>query len=153
MRVIVVGIGNPIMGDDSVGIRVVEELKKEVEVDTAILTTTTFEVLDKILGYDKAIIVDGIKSGNEPGTIYELTVDDVFYTYSFTNTHNLSLATTLKLGYLIFPEKMPKSIKLIAIEVENTDFGRDCSPKVKDAIPKVVEMIKKELDLFKRFLK
>ncbi|HID65956.1 MAG TPA: hydrogenase maturation protease [Aquificaceae bacterium] len=64
MKVIVVGIGNPIMGDDSVGIRVVEELKKEVEVDTAILTTTTFEVLDKIMGYDKAIIVDGIKSGN-----------------------------------------------------------------------------------------
>ena len=149
MRVIVVGIGNPIMGDDSVGIRVVEELKKEVEVDTAILTTTTFEVLDKIMGYDKAIIVDGIKSGNEPGTIYELTVDDVFYTYSFTNTHNLSLATTLKIGYLIFPEKMPKYIKLIAVEVENIDFGRDCSPKVKNAIPKVVEMIKKELDLFK----
>jgi len=149
MKVIVVGIGNPIMGDDSVGIRVVEELKKEVEVDTAILTTTTFEVLDKIMGYDKAIIVDGIKSGNEPGTIYELTVDDVFYTYSFTNTHNLSLATTLKIGYLIFPEKMPKYIKLIAVEVENIDFGKDCSPKVKNAIPKVVEMIKKELDLFK----
>jgi len=149
MKVIVVGIGNPIMGDDSVGIRVVEELKKEVKVDTAILTTTTFEVLDKIMGYDKAIIVDGIKSGNEPGTIYELTVDDVFYTYSFTNTHNLSLATTLKLGYLIFPEKMPKYIKLIAVEVENIDFGKDCSPKVKDAIPKVIEMIKKELDLFK----
>ncbi len=146
MKTIVVGIGNPILRDDSVGIKVVEELSRDVDVDTAILTTTNFEVLDKILGYDKAIIVDAIQTGNEPGTIYELSIDDVFVTYSFTNTHNLTLATTLKLGYVIFPEKMPKEIKLIAIEVEDVEnFGEECTPKVKEAIPKVVETIKKEI--------
>ncbi len=146
MKTIVVGIGNPILRDDSVGIKVVEELSRDVDVDTAILTTTNFEVLDKILGYDKAIIVDAIQTGNEPGTIYELSIDDIFVTYSFTNTHNLTLATTLKLGYVIFPEKMPKEIKLIAVEVEDVEnFGEECTPKVREAIPKVVEMIKKEI--------
>ncbi len=146
MKTIVVGIGNPILRDDSVGIKVVEELSRDVDVDTAILTTTNFEVLDKILGYDKAIIVDAIQTGNEPGTIYELSIDDIFVTYSFTNTHNLTLATTLKLGYVIFPEKMPKEIKLIAIEVEDVEnFGEECTPKVREAIPKVVEMIKREI--------
>jgi len=146
VKTIVVGIGNPILKDDSVGIKVVEMLSRDVNVDTAILITTNFEVIDKILGYDRAIIVDAIQTGNEPGTIYELSIDDIFPTYSYTSTHNLTLATTLKLGYLVFPEKMPKEIKLIAVEVEDIEnFGEDCTPKVKKAIPKVVEMIKREL--------
>ncbi len=146
MKTIVVGIGNPILRDDSVGIKIVEMISKEIDVDTAILTTTNFDVLDKILGYDRAIIVDAIRMGNEPGTIYELTIEDIFLTYSYTNTHNLTLATTLKLGYVIFPEKMPKEIKLIAVEVEDVEsFGEECTPKVKEAIPKVVEMIKRDL--------
>ncbi len=146
MKTIVVGIGNPILRDDSVGIKIVEMISKEIDVDTAILTATNFDVLDKILGYDRAIIVDAIRMGNEPGTIYELTIEDIFLTYSYTNTHNLTLATTLKLGYVIFPEKMPKEIKLIAVEVEDVEsFGEECTPKVKEAIPKVVEMIKRDL--------
>lgn len=146
MKTIVVGIGNPILRDDSVGIKVVEKLSKEIDIDTAILTTTNFEVLDKIMGYDRAIIVDAIRTGNDPGTIYELSIDDIFLTYSYTNTHNLTLATTLKLGYIIFPEKMPKEIKLIAVEVEDIEnFGEECTPKVKEAIPKVVDIIKREL--------
>jgi hydrogenase maturation protease len=153
VKVIVVGIGNPILKDDSVGIKVVEELSKEVDVDTALLTTTNFEVLDKIIGYDKAIIVDAIKTGNDPGTIYELSIDDIFVTFSFTNTHNLTLATTLKLGYVIFPDKMPKEIKLFAVEAEDVEnFGKECTPKVKEAIPKVVELIKKELNLLESTL-
>jgi len=146
VKTIVVGIGNPILRDDSVGIKIVEMISKEIDVDTAILTATNFDVLDKILGYDRAIIVDAIRMGNEPGTIYELTIEDIFLTYSYTNTHNLTLATTLKLGYVIFPEKMPKEIKLIAVEVEDVEsFGEECTPKVKEAIPKVVEMIKRDL--------
>ena len=141
MKVIVVGIGNPILRDDSVGIKVVERIRGKLNVDTAILTTTGFEVLDKILGYDLAIIVDAIKTGNEPGTVYELTMEDIFLTDHYTNSHNLNLATTLKLGYTIFPEKMPK-VKIIAIEVEDVEnFGEDCTPKVERAIPKVIRMI------------
>ncbi len=144
MRTIVVGIGNPVLRDDSVGIKVVEELKGVV--DTAVLTTTGFEVLDKILGYDRAIIVDAIRSGGEPGTIYELSVDDILITQSYTNSHNLNLATTLRLGYLIFPDRMPKEIRVIAIEVEDVEsFGEECTPKVREAIPKAVEMIRRML--------
>ncbi len=145
MKVVVVGIGNPILRDDSVGIKVVEKIRGRLDVDTAILTTTGFEVLDKILGYDLAIIVDAIKTGNEPGTVYELTIEDIFLTNHYTNSHNLNLATTLKLGYTIFPEKMPE-VKIIAIEAEDVEnFGEKCTPKVEKAIPKVVEIIERIL--------
>ncbi len=140
MKAIVVGIGNPILKDDSVGIRVVERLEG---VDTAVLTTTNFEVLDVIAGYELAIIVDAIKTGAEPGSIYVLSLSDILVSRNYTNTHNLTLATTLMLGYEIFPERMPKDIKIVAIEVEDAEsFGKECTPKVKEAIPKAVETIK-----------
>ena len=148
MKVKIIGIGNPILRDDSVGIKIAERLRGRVNADVEILMTTDFEVIDKILGYDKAIIVDAVKSGKEPGTIYEFSLDDVFSSYSIPGTHALSLGTTLKLGYTIFPEEMPKELKIFAVEVEDIEhFGEDCTPKVERAIPKVIEMIEEELKI------
>jgi len=146
VRVKILGIGNPILRDDSVGIKIAEKLEGNVDADIEILMTTDFEVIDKILGYDKAIIVDAVKFGGEPGTIYEFSLDDIFSSYAITGTHTLSLGTTLKVGYTVFPEEMPKELKIFAIEVEDIEhFGKDCTPKVEQAIPKVINMIKEEL--------
>jgi len=145
MRTIVVGIGNPILKDDSVGIKVAQHF--EGLVDTEILMTTDFKVLDKILGYERAIIIDGVRLGQEPGTVQEFDVDDVFFTYTFSGTHNLSLPTTLKIGYQLFGDEMPREIKIIAVEVEDaTTFGRECTPAVEAAIPKAVERVKRYLE-------
>lgn len=146
MRTIVLGIGNPVLSDDSVGIKVAEHL--EGLVDTEILTTTDFKVLDKILGYDRAIIVDGVRLGNEPGTVLELNTDDLFFTCTFSGTHNLSLPTTLKIGYLVFGSDMPKIVKIIAVEVaDTTTFGTECTPPVQAAIGKAVTRIKQYISL------
>ncbi len=144
MKTIVVGIGNPILRDDSVGVRVVEELQKVMDIDTAISPTTGFEILDIILGYDRAIIVDAISTGGEPGTIYELSVDDLDTT-PLLNTHSIPLAITIKLGYTIFGDRMPKDIKIFAIEAEDLGIGDSCSSKVGNAIPKVVKKIMDEI--------
>ncbi|SHJ77063.1 hydrogenase maturation protease [Desulfofundulus thermosubterraneus] len=145
MRTIVVGIGNPVLRDDSVGIKVAQHF--EGLVDTEILMTTDFKVLDKILGYERAIIVDGVRLGKEPGTVLEFDVDDLFYTCTFSGTHNLSLPATLKIGYQLFGDEMPRDIKIIAIEVEDiTTFSKECTPAVQAAIPKVVERVKRYLE-------
>lgn len=145
MRTIVVGIGNPVLKDDSVGIKVARHF--EGLVDTEILMTTDFKVLDKLLGYERAIIVDGVRLGQEPGTVLEFDVDDVFFTYTFSGTHNLSLPTTLKIGYELFGDEMPREIRIIAIEVEDvTTFGTECTPAVEAAIPGAVERVKRYLE-------
>ncbi|KUK41124.1 MAG: Hydrogenase maturation protease [Clostridia bacterium 62_21] len=145
MRTIVVGIGNPVLRDDSVGIRVAQHF--EGLVDTEILMTTDFKVLDKLLGYERAIIIDGVRLGQEPGTVLEFDVDDVFFTYTFSGTHNLSLPTTLKIGYELFGDEMPREIRIIAVEVEDvTTFGTECTPAVEAAIPEAVERVKRYLE-------
>ncbi len=146
MKTIVIGIGNPYLSDDSVGLRVAEELRGKVEADVDFLTSTDFDVVGKILGYDRAIIVDAIKKINEAGKIHILNVDDLFVSYKFSGSHSLDLATSIKIGYEIFGDEMPKDIKIVAIEVENIDFGYDCSEKVKEAIPRAVEIVKRLIE-------
>lgn len=141
MRTILIGIGNPVLSDDSVGIKVAEQFKNLV--DTEILMTTDLKVLDKIRGYDRAIIVDGVRLGNEPGTVLEFGLNDLFFTNSFSGTHNLSLPTTLKIGCELLGDEMPREIKIVAIEVKDvTTFSRECTPQVEAAIPRAVELVR-----------
>ncbi len=142
MSTLILGLGNPNLKDDSIGIRIVEMLRGKVDADTDFLTTTSFDVIYKILGYDRVIIVDAIKTGKEPGTIHVLDVDELFVSYKFDGSHSLDLATSIKIGYEIFGDEMPKDIKIVAVEVEDVDFGCECSEKVKKSVSKVVEIIK-----------
>ena len=75
MKTIVLGIGNLILSDDGVGIHVARELKKRIKnkditIDEAF--TGGMNLLDLMIGYDKAIIIDAVKAGGEPGMIYRL---------------------------------------------------------------------------------
>jgi hydrogenase maturation protease len=145
MKTVVLGIGNPFMGDDSVGIKVAEAFAGVA--DTKILTTTDFNIIDAVLGYDRAVIVDSVKAGYEPGTIIELGMDQIFSSYKFSGSHNLSLATSMKIGYDLFGDEMPKDIKIIGIEVEDTEsFGKGCTPKVEAAIAPAIALVRKYID-------
>ena len=64
MKTIVLGVGNPILRDDGVGVHVIQQLKQQINdpnvtVDEAL--TGGMNLLDLILGYNKAILIDAIK--------------------------------------------------------------------------------------------
>jgi len=145
MKTVVVGIGNPNFKDDGVGLKIVEELQGVV--DTVSLLNISFQIIDSILGYDKVIIVDGVKSGTEPGSIVEFSSDYWANIYA-SGTHNLSIFEIIRIGYKLFPEEMPKEIKIIGVEVEDVEtLSRECSPKVVAAIPEAVARIKEYLNI------
>jgi len=90
MKTIVLGVGNLILGDDGVGIHVVNEIKKQIKnpditIDEAI--TGGMNLLDLLLGYEKAIIVDAVKSDNsENGTVKRIPLSDFNTIHSCTHT-------------------------------------------------------------------
>ena len=143
-KCVVVGIGNPYLQDDRAGVVIVEMLEKEgLPCRTEVVYTVGFEVMDKIQGYERAIIVDACMLGNEPGSILELTVDDIFSTHALVNSHAITLGTTLKTGLLCFPDDMPKDIRIILIEVkEIKEFTQQMSPEVEAAVVTVVDRIR-----------
>jgi len=147
MKTIVIGIGNPFLADDRAGIVVVESLAQEkLKADFEILYTVGFELLDKILGYDQAIIVDACMLGGKLGEIFEVGLDDIFQTKSMLNSHAIHIGTSLRLGMDLYPELMPKQLKIFLIEVKNiTEFSNQFTPQVKAAVEKVKTRIKKLL--------
>lgn len=143
-KCVVIGIGNPYLQDDRAGVVVVEQLERDnLPCQTEVVYTVGFEVMDKVRGFERAIIVDACKLGNEPGSILEVTVDDIFTTHALVNSHAITLGTTLKTGYVCFPEEMPEDIRIILIEVKDIkEFTQQMSPEVEQAVAEVVERIR-----------
>lgn len=145
MKSVIIGIGNPNFKDDGVGLKIVEHF--EGIVDTVTLLNIGFNLIDSLLGYDKAVIVDGVKTGKEPGSIIEFNAEFWGDVYA-SGTHNFSIFEIIRIGYSVFPEEMPKEIKIIGIEVEDVEtLSRQCSPSVETAIPKAVSKIKEYLGI------
>jgi hydrogenase maturation protease len=152
MKTLVLGIGNPILGDDGIGFHVAQELAKLIKddaVDVKDASTSGLILLDIIRGYEKVIIVDAIKTEEgEPGEIYRLRPKDFFRTtvHLTTSIHDVNLPTVIELGNKLVPEEMPHEIVIFAIEVKEIEtFTVEMTPQVKEAIPNVTNLVLDEL--------
>ena len=151
MKTIVLGIGNLILGDDGVGVHVANEVKKyinlpNVTVDDAI--TGGMNLLDLLLGYDKAIIIDAVKSENsEKGEVKRILLSD-FTTMHSCNPHDVSLAEAIKMAKKLGEDRIPKEIIIIGIMMKQIpcEFGDKLSEEIAAAVPKAVEMTLKEVE-------
>jgi len=150
LKTLVLGLGNPILSDDSVGFRVVQELKARFDRPDLTLvesSTSGLSLLDLITGYDKLIIVDAIKTeGGEAGKIYRSGAENLGAIRHSASPHDINLATALELGRKL-GAALPQQITILAIEVVDvTTFNEKCSPEVERAIPLAVSMVAEELD-------
>jgi hydrogenase maturation protease len=160
MTTLVLGLGNPILTDDGVGIWVAEAVRMALPADTLVevgeASLGGLTLMERLLGYDRVILIDALYdfTGNQgegkitPGVIHRLTLDDlqtISATQHTTSAHDTSLVTALEVGeHMGLP--LPKEIIIYAIEVENiTDFGEEPTPAVKQAIPKVTAAVLTEL--------
>ncbi|NLL19148.1 MAG: hydrogenase maturation protease [Clostridia bacterium] len=138
-KTIVIGLGNPILADDGVGIVTVERIAQQVEhplVDFQWCSLAGFELLDLLVGYDKAIIVDSIKTGKYPvGQVMELEADSLMSTVRLASVHDINLATALELGRML-ALPVPAEITIYVVEVaDNTTFREGCCREVAAAVP------------------
>ena len=150
MKTLVLGLGNPILSDDAVGIRVVEELEGKVDPKEVTLVETTVAglgLLDFLTGHDRAIIIDAIQTvGGQAGRIYRLDPEALDFTRHAASPHDVNLATALELGKRL-ELSLPQQIIIFAIEVADAStFSEECTPEVRRAIPACVEMIIQEIN-------
>ena len=154
MKTIVLGVGNQILGDDGVGIHVTNELKKRVNNPNIIIddaVTGGMNLLELLLGYDKAIIVDAVKTNEgETGEVKRIPLDN-FSTMHSCNPHDVSLIEAIEVAKKMGEERIPKEIIIIGIMMKEIpcEFGEKLSNEIAAAVPKAVDMtlneIKKDL--------
>ncbi|MEM0456254.1 MAG: hydrogenase maturation protease [Nitrososphaerota archaeon] len=150
--IIVIGLGNPILGDDAVGLVVASELKRRLGnlVNIVELCAGGLTVAETMLGYRKAILVDAlIEEGAVPGKILRLTFEDLKVTPKrFIGFHDMDLVTSIELIKAIEKESFPDEIVIFGITIQKPGcYQEGLSECVKTAIPKCVEIIEKECSL------
>lgn len=150
LQTAVVGVGNPIMGDDGVGTRVIEELEslddsQSEGIALAQAGTTAFFALEAMSGCEKAIVVDAISTGTEPGTIHRYRYADGAFAGEIPEMtmHDFSFAEALHAGRQAYD--LPAELLIYGVEPARIEASMELSEPVEKAVPELVELVLDEL--------
>ena len=146
MKTLVLGLGNPILSDDGIGIHVARALENVFDKEDITVTETSvggLSLLDILIGYDRAIIIDAVQTvGGKVGQVYRLEPEVFADTRHAATPHDVNFATAMELGKQV-GVALPRQIIIFAIEVKDvTTFNENCTPEVESAISHCVEMVR-----------
>lgn len=166
MKTIIVGLGNPILGDDGVGWKVAEEVKKQltgpfrlpcsarrggskskreapVYIDVEFLSLGGINLMEHLIGYERAILIDAVNSDQEIGSVVVSKLSEIpdYSAFHISSAHDTSLQNALKLGKGM-GAKLPEEVMIVGIVTEHTfDFSEELSPPVAAAVPNAARTV------------
>jgi hydrogenase maturation protease len=145
--ILVVGLGNPILGDDGVGWRVAEVVGaglNDPAVTVECLALGGLSLMERLIGYDRAIIIDALYStGDAMGQVccFPLASLSEPAGRHMTAAHDTTLQVALRLGQAM-GAALPAEITVVGIKAERVyDFSETLSPAVAAAVPKAAQMV------------
>jgi hydrogenase maturation protease len=147
--VLVLGLGNPLRGDDGVGPRVIEELSRRdlPEGATALdAGTGGLDLLHVLEGWERAVIIDAADVGREPGQFARFTPGEAWLVDSedATSLHNAGLAEVLALAEAI-GQPLPELV-IFGVQPEKIGWGEGLSPVVEAVLPDLVNAVLEEIN-------
>ena len=163
MKTIVIGLGNPILGDDGVGWRVVDGVKRELtsllapsqstsvellkadeeRVDVDCLSMGGISLMEHLIGYQRVILVDAFLSEEESGTIRMARLEEMpnYSAFHIASAHDTSLQHAMQLGREL-GANLPEDVTVVGISIKHIqDFGEELSPHVAEAVPKAAQIV------------
>jgi len=146
VKTLVLGLGNTILSDDGVGIHVARLIKEKLpDIDVIEASAAGFRVVDEIIGYDKLILIDSIRTKNgRPGNYYKFGIEEFKSTLHHSSPHDMDMFSALELMKKHNAD-LPKEIIIYAIEVQDIfTFSEQCTKKVTAVIPEITSIIIKE---------
>ncbi len=146
-KIVVLGVGNLLLSDEGVGVHVANRLMEiplpsEVEVIEG--GTDGFSLMDVVMRADSLIVIDAVKGGAPPGSIYRFDIEDCSHYLDFykTSVHQINILEVINLSKLI--GHTPKTT-IIGVEPRSLEIGMELSPIIQAKIPKIIELIFSEL--------
>ena len=148
-RILILGLGNPLLGDEGIGVRVVEELQGLELPDGVVVVeggTTGLGLIGLMEGYERVIIVDAADMGHPPGRVVRFTPLEVQLKTAEAplSLHQIGLEEVLALAEAL--EVAPAELVIIGIQPSQVEVGAGLSPEVERAIPQIIRIILDELD-------
>ena len=144
--ILILGIGNILLRDEGVGVRVIEALQKQKFPDTIDLVdggTSGADLIDILADRRKVIIVDAVDAGKAPGTVIRFEEDDLEnIPNSALSLHELGIAETLKMTSKL--NCKPKEVVFFGIQPKDISPGLELSDEMGEIVPIVAEKALKE---------
>lgn len=155
--VLVIGLGNPLLGDDGVGWAVIEELRNRLQatpdnpadrelfssVELDSLSLGGLSLMERLVDYSRVILIDAMVTGNQPiGSVQVFDLEQLSDQHAghTASAHDVSLKTALRVGRSM-GFSLPEQIWVIAVESRITyEFSDALSPPVQAAVPKAAEL-------------
>lgn len=148
MTTVVLGLGNILLGDEGVGVRVVEALAARYDLPPEVTLidggTSGMDMMDMLAGLDELIVVDALRTDKPPGTIVHLSGDAVPALFrTRISPHQLGLSEVL--GALALLDEAPKSLTLVGVAPLDLDLGMTLSPTIAAQLDPLVERVVADL--------
>lgn len=147
------GFGNPVRSDDAAGVYVISELNKIIgnndQISLFDMGTAAFEVLFKLKGHQRIILVDAVVNTGEPiGTLYKVPAKEIMRTPEdnpMVFLHHIKWDQALSYAKKILQDEYPEDIQVYLIAIENIRLEIDMSEEVRQAGDKVVQHILEDI--------
>ena len=147
-NILVLGVGNLLLSDEGVGVHVAQrmmtmDMPPEVRVVEG--GTDGFGLVNVITEADRMILIDAVKGGGQPGSIYRFEIEDCppYPDIFKTSVHQISILEVINLSSFI--GSTPRTT-IIGIEPASLEMGMELSPVVAAKVPRVIQMIKEEVE-------
>ena len=149
---LVLGMGNPILSDDGVGLLVADRLRESPlpqDVEVALSVVGGLRLLELVRGFTRVIIIDALRSpaesGRHPGEVHRYEAKDFKGGHRYGSAHSIGLDTALEIGHKLGYD-MPGEVTVFAIEAEDVEtFGEELSPPVAAAAERVFALVREEV--------
>lgn len=144
----IIGLGNPLRGDDGVGCRVVSELARRrlpEGVRLLDLGTPGLALLDLMAGYERVILVDAADIGSEPGSFRRMTLEEMrLLTTEVKSLHNIGLGEVLVLARAL--DRSLPEIMIFGVQPAQIGWQEGLSPAVEAVLPALIEALLNEIE-------
>ena len=145
--ILIIGIGNPYRGDDAVGLRIAQDIKKKSPDHVNVIEQSGegISLMDSWKDADTVILIDAVHSGAQPGTIHRFdvhtqTIPTKFFHYS---THAFGIAEAIELARAL--KQLPQDLIVYGIEGKCFEAGIRLSREVEKAVEEVMMRVKQDI--------
>jgi hydrogenase maturation protease len=143
-RILVLGIGNILRGDDGIGVHIARELRKYPRAGVLIteIGNAILEAVPLLAWADRVLVIDALMAQGPPGSIYFAPFERIVSQQGRDSLHELDIGTAMSFlpGGFLRPE-----VFVLGVEPACLDWSLNLSPEVLLALPHVVRSANEQL--------
>jgi hydrogenase maturation protease len=146
-KILVLGVGNLLLGDEGIGIHLIQEMRKELlprNVELVDGGTAGIDLLNWLEAAEYIIIVDCVEAGEKPGSIFRIPIDELVLdsTNQLISLHDINLTEVLSMAKKM--KILPPTI-IFGVQPEFIGYQTELSPTLHNTLPRLIQLIKNEI--------